>query len=329
MDEKKRREFNVLGLDSLQTLVYSLDVLNVGGACQLYALLKPNQRSGLLGNLLQGGQPLQSIQALSGDEDVFISIAPSGADAIWRFIETAATAADDSGGFYNGIAQIEAFLNLNLKNDVLGALTGEIAVWGQFTGEMEEKPKSPSDFLYAIDAAIAAGLKNQPKWNAFLDSIQNLANVPIQQYNYKGTTLHRVSLLPENPTVTVRYGYVKNLFLVTFSDERFQSVVDNASKGRPVSPFKESLAHLPPAPVFLLQLKLDKFLPAIMASGEKGIKLPADAIKRLQGINPFVASLFVNGGEAWLKIEIPSGEEAIETYGRLASVIAPAIVKER
>ncbi len=325
MDAAKRREFNVLGLDSLQTLGYSLDVLNVGGSHQLYAQIKPDRRSGLLGALLQEGQPLQSIQALSGDEDLFISIAPSGADAIWRVIETIATAADDSGGFYNGIAQIEALLNLNIKNDVLGALTGEIAVWGQFTKGMSGKPKSPMDLLYEIDAAIVAGLKNPSKWKTFLDSIQNLVNIPIQQYQYKGTTLHRVSLPPETPTLTVSYGYVKNLFLVSFSDKRFESVVDNASAGRAVSPFQKRFKQLPANPTLLLQLKLDKLLPVIM--GSEGKTLSADAMKRLGGVGPLIGSLTVNKGEAELKIEFISDEEAIETYGRLASVIVPAIAK--
>ncbi|MCZ6680195.1 MAG: DUF3352 domain-containing protein [Candidatus Poribacteria bacterium] len=327
MDAQKEAEFRALGLDSLQTLVYSLDLLNVGGEHQLYAKIKPDQRQGILGSLLQEAQPLQSIQALSGKEDVFLSIAPSNAEAIWELIETVANTGDDSGGFYDGIAQVEALLNLNIKTDVVGALTGEVALWGTFTEGMAEDVHSLTDLLYEMDAAIIVALRSQAKWRTFLDSIQNLANMPIQQYDYKGTMLHQVSLPPEDPTMTVRYGYVKDLFLVSFSDERFELVVDNASAGRAVSTFKKKFKALPADPVIFLQLKLDKFLMAILASGEESIRLSADATKRLGEIGPLVASVSVKQNEAWLKVGTMSAEEPIETYGKLASAIAPAIIR--
>ena len=326
MDAEEQHEFRVLGLDSLQTLAYGLDLLNPGGGHQLYAQIKPDQRQGLLGSLLQEGQPLQSIQLLPDETDVFISIAPSSANAIWQLVETVATADSSTEEFYDGIAQIEAFLNLNIKNDVVAALTGEFALWGRFAEEMGEDIGSPTDLLYEIDAAIVAGLKSQLKWKTFLDSIQNLVNVPIQQYDYKGTTLHQVSLPPEDPTMTVRYGYVNNLFLVSFSDERFESAVDGASSGRTVPAFRQVLKGLPTHPVFVLQLKLDKLLPALIASGEKGIKLSAEAIRRLRGMGPLVASISVVQNEAWLKIGTVTSEEGLEVYGRLASAIAPVII---
>jgi hypothetical protein len=321
MDAKKLREFRALGLDSLQTLAYSLDVLNIGGGLQMYAQIKPEGRNGLLGVFLQEGQPLQSIQALSGKEDVFLSISPSSADAIWRFIETVGTASDDSGGFHSGIAQVEAFLNVNIKNDVIGALTGEIAVWGNFTELMQEGIHSPVDLLYAIDAAIVGGLKYEAKWRAFLDSIQNLANMPIQQYDYKGTTLHQLSFPPDDPTVTVRYGYLKNLFLVSFSDERFETIVDNAQKGAAVPAFKKTFKRFAANPVIFLQLKPEKLLPVVMKAG----KLSADATRRLEAVGPVVGSIAVKGNEAWLRLETLSDEAAIEACGRIASALAGTV----
>ena len=325
MDEKARHEFDVFGLDSLQTLVFSLDLLDVDGGVQLYAQVKPEGRSGILGVLLQEGQPLQSIEGLSGEEDLFIAIAPPNSKAIWKFVETIATGADSSGGFYDGVAEVERLLNLDIENDIVGALTGEIALWGNF-GDKIESIDTPIDLFYEIDAAIVAVLKNPAKWHTFLDSIQNLANLSIQQYDYNGTILHQLPFPPNNPTVTINYGEVKNLFLVSLSDERFESVVDNASTGPAVKGFKKRLKALPADPILILQLKLDQFLPTLMASGEDGIQISPHLIQQLQGMEPLLASISVKGNEAWFKVGIAS-EEMVEVLGKIASVIAPAIVK--
>ena len=327
MEAEQQGGFQTLGLDSLQTFAYSLDLLNVDSGHQMYAEIKPDQHRGILGSLLQEAQPSQSIQALSGDEDVFIAIAPSSSDAIWQFIAAIAARADDSGGFHNSITLVETMLNLNIKTDVLGALTGEVAVWGQFPETLGVDSQSLTDLLYATDAAIVAGLKNPSKWRTFLGNMQNLANMPIQQYDYKGTTCYQISLPLEVPTVTVHYGYVRELFLVSFSNERFELVVDGASKGRAVSGFEQNLKGLPGEPVMLLQLKLDKLLPIVIASGEREVKPSADVTERLGEIGPLVASISVKKNEAWLKIGTISAEPAIETYGRLVSLIAPAIIR--
>jgi hypothetical protein len=200
-------------------------------------------------------------------------------------------------------------------------------VWGQFPEALGVDSQSLTDLLYATDAAIVAGLKNPPKWRTFLGSMQNLANMPIQQYDYKGTTCYQISLPLEAPTVTVHYGYVRELFLVSFSNERFELVVDGASEGRAVSAFKQNLKGLPREPVMLLQLKLDKLLPIVIASGEREVKPSADVTERLGEIGPLVASISVKKNEAWLKIGTISAEPAIETYGRLVSLIVPAIIR--
>ena len=323
MNERELREFNDWGLDSLQTLVCRLSLLDIGDGIQLYAQVKPSRRTGILGLLLQEGQRMQSIQGLSGTEDFFIALSPSSSESVLRAIEMLATVANDLGGFYNGIAAIEELLNLDVEEDIVGALTGEIALWGNFSDEPESMDALID--LVELDAAIVIRLKNQVKWNAFLDSIQNVVNLSIQQYEYKGTTLHQLLLPPEAPTITAHYGQIKNLFLIGFSDERLESVVNNTSTGPAANIFEKRLKRLPANPIFLLQLKLDRFLLAVMASENKSIQLSSDAVQRINGTDAF-ASLSVKGNEVWLKIGIPS-EETIEVLGKVAALIAPALIE--
>ena len=323
MNERELREFNDWGLDSLQTLVCRLSLLDVGDGIQLYAQVKPSRGTGILGLLLQEGQRMQSIQGLSGTEDFFIALSLSSSESVLRAIEMLATVANDLGGFYNGIAAIEELLNLDVEEDIVGALTGEIALWGNFSDEPESMDALID--LVELDAAIVIGLKNQVKWNAFLDSIQNVVNLSIQQYEYKGTTLHQLLLPPEAPTITARYGQIKNLFLIGFSDERLESVVNNTLTEQAESAFEKRIKLLPSNPIFLLQLKLDRFLLAVMASENKSIQLSSDAVQRINGTDAF-ASLSVKGNEVWLKIGIPS-EETIEVLGKVAALIAPALIE--
>ena len=323
MNERELREFNDWGLDSLQTLVCRLSLLDIGDGIQLYAQVKPSRGTGILGLLLQEGQRMQSIQGLSGTEDFFIALSPSSSESVLRAIEMLATVANDLGGFYNGIAAIEELLNLDVKEDIVGALTGEIALWGNFSDEPESMDALID--LVELDAAIVIGLKNQVKWNTFLDSIQSIANLSIQQYEYKGTTLHQLPLPPEAPTITARYGQIKNLFLIGFSDERLESVINNTLTEQAESAFEKRIKLLPANPIFLFQLKLDRFLLAVMASENKSIQLSSDAVQHINGTDAF-ASLSVKGNEVWLKIGIPS-EETIEVLGKVAALIAPALIE--
>jgi hypothetical protein len=175
------------------------------------------------------------------------------------------------------------------------------------------------------DVAIVIGLKNRVKWNTFLDSIQSIANLSIQQYEYKGTTLHQLPLPPAAPTITARYGQIKNLFLIGFSDERLESVINNTLTEQAESAFEKRIKLLPANPIFLFQLKLDRVLLAVIASEEKSIQLSPDAVKRIRGTD-VLTSLSVKGNEVWLKIGAPS-EATIEVLGKVATLIAPTIIE--
>ena len=300
---------NAVGFDSLQTLVCSLNLLVVGDGIQLYAQIKPSRRNGILGPLLQEGQPMQSIQGLSGTEDFFIGLSPANSEAIWNAIVGEAYPEE----VYNAIGAIEQLLNLDVEEYIVGALTGEVALWGNFSESIET----------FVDPAIVIGLKNRVKWNAFLDSMQNIENLSVQQYEYKGTTLNQLPFPPEDPTITVHYGELKNLFLIGFSNERLESVVNNTLTGREASTFEGYLKSLPADPIFLSQLRLDRFLLAVIASEGKTSQLLPDAVQRLRGTD-MLTSLSVKGNEVWFKIGVPS-EATVEVLGKVVSLIAPTV----
>ena len=306
---------NDLGLASFQTLVCGLNLLEGGDGIQLYAQIKPSRRNGILGLLLKEGQPLQSIQGLSGTEDFFIALSPANSEAIWHTIEMLATTGSASGEFYDSIAAIEGFLNLDVEEYIVGALTGEVAAWGNFSESIET----------FVDPAIVIGLKNRVKWNAFLDSIQNIENLSVQHYEYRGTTLYQLPLPPEDPTITAHYGELKNLFLIGFSNERLESVVNNTLTGREASPFEEYLKSLPADPIFLSQLSLDRFLLAVIEAEGKSSQVLPNAAQRLRGTD-MLTSLSVKGNEVWLKIGVPS-EATVEVLGKVAALIVPATIE--
>jgi hypothetical protein len=120
---------NAVGFDSLQTLVCSLNLLEGGDGIQLYAQIKPSRRNGILGPLLQEGQPLQSIQGMSGTEDFFIALSPASSEVILSIFETLVTTGENNPGtFYDFILAIEELLSLDVEEYIVGALTGEIAL---------------------------------------------------------------------------------------------------------------------------------------------------------------------------------------------------------
>ncbi len=304
-------------LDAFQTLVYSWDLLKPGGSQQLYGTLK-NGAQGTLISLFQEPSKMQAIQGLSGDEELFLTVAPSSSQTLWQMI---------LGSERNTIAtagSLSSFL-IPDKTDLIGAVTGELVISadssftnflpklivtsdaGKIEGLKVEFPETDSGLIFHPDSPV--------KWQALFNGLlEKLSTEPPQQFDSKGMIFNTVSI-----PGTVYYGSVNELFVIALSKEKCQSIVDNLLSGNPTPIFKRKLERLPANPACLFQLNIEKFLPFVETEG-----LPwwrPEIIEFTQKVGVLFASLTVEADAASLELTLSPEEKPIDAIARLAPVI--------
>lgn len=304
-------------LDAFQTLVYSWDLLKQGGSQQLYGTLK-NGAQGTLISLFQEPSKMQAIQGLSGDEELFLTVAPSSSQTLWPMIlgserDTIATA-----------GSLRSFL-IPDETDLIGAVKGELVIsadssfinfvpklivssgYGKIKGLKVEFPETDSGLIFHPDSPV--------KWQAlFKDLLEKLSTEPPQQFDYKDMTFNTAAI-----PGTLYYGSVNELFVIALSKKKYQSIVDNLLTGNPTPIFKRRLEDLPANPACLFQLDIEKFLPFVETEG-----LPwwrPELIAFTQKVGVLFASLAVRADAASLELTFSPEEKPIDAIARVAPIL--------
>ena len=264
-----------------QSVFGRLNLLETGTFLQVAAQFNPDLPENEIGSFLREGQRLETLNALSVEDDLFVTVAPKVVESMWELVPT-----DDAA---EGISFLEGMLNLNLEEDIMVGLTGELALSvPDFT---HFDPEALSGFRFEFDGAIAldagdvetnGGIifnpRHRMKWNQVSNSISNLQNASVSQTNYKGAT---VSELSSN----IFHSEVDGLFLIGFSEEQVYALIDGIKQKKKPSYLK----RLPKTPTAFAQLNLARVLET-----QKG--------------SPPVDKLLVDSNEmalllAWLSVE--------------------------
>ncbi len=303
-------------LDAFQTLVYSWDLLKPSGSQQLSGTLKENPQGTLI-SLFQEPSKMQAIQGLSGDEELFLTVAPSSSQTLWQMILGSERDTPTSGN-------LRSFL-IPDGTDLLGAVTGELVISADssFTNFVPklivnsdgEKIKSFGVEFPETNIGLMFHPDSPVKWQALFNSLlEKLSTEPPQQFDYKGMTLN-IAAIPG----TLYYGSVNELFVIALSKKKCQSIVDNLLTGNPTPIFKKRLEDLPANPGCLFQLNIEKFLPFVETEG-----LPwwrPEIIGFTQKVGVLFAALAVGADAASLELTLSPEEKPIDAIARLAPVI--------
>lgn len=303
-------------LDVFQTLVYSWNLLQPGGSQQLYGTLKEDPQGTLI-SLFQEPSKMQAIQGLSGDEELFLTVAPSSSQTLWPMILGSETDTPTPGN-------LRSFL-IPDGTDLLGAVTGELVISadssftnfvpklivnsdaGKIEGLKVEFPETNLGLIFHPDSPV--------KWQAlFNDLLEKLSTEPPQQFDYKGMTFNTASI-----PGTLYYGSVKELFVIALSEKQYKSIIDNLLVGKPTPILKKRLERLPANPACLFQLNIEKFLPFVETEG-----LPwwrPEIIGFTQKVGVLFASFAVGADAASLELTLSPEEKPIDAIARLAPVI--------
>ncbi len=299
-----RRERRNLAI--FQSAFGRLNFLETDPFLQIAAQLTPNPPENEIGPFLKEGQGLETLNAVSGEDDLFVAVTPDVLEGSW---ELARTGMDKDP---TAISFLEGLLNLDLDEDIMAGLTGEVALsvpdLTHFDPEALSGIRVDVDGALAIDASdvetnggIIFSPSNRMKWNLIGNSLSNLQSTSVSQTEYKGTT---VSGFASN----IYYSDIDGLFLVGFSEKQIYKLIDGIKQKKKPSYLK----LVPKTPTMFAQLNLARVLEM-----EKGAPPSDKLLVDAKEIPLLLTWLSIKDDTALLEVTLSEEETAIEMIAKL------------
>lgn len=307
LDEANRQRFAIF-----QSFFARLNLLETEPFFQAAVQFNPDLPENEIGLFLKKGAALKTPKALSAQDDLFIAIAPNILESVWELVRTE-MAENATGEMYAAISFVEGLLNLNLEEDVMTGLTGELALsvpdFTRFDPEAVDNMNLEFDGTFQLDAegvetdgALIFSPSNQMKWNQIGNSLSNLQNAAMSQIDYNGTTVSGFAS-------SIYYSKLNDLFLIGFSEEQVCTLVDEIKKNKNLSYLKQ----VPKTPLAFAQLNLARILEA--AGG--GVPSPPDKVfVSTEEIAPLLAWISVEGNEVLFEIVLSTEEIPLEVLAK-------------
>ena len=292
-------------LANFQSVFGRLNLLETGTFLQITAQFTPNLPENEISLFLKEGQALETLNAVSDADDLFVTVAPKVTESMWEFVPTDA-AAERTISFFEGL------LNLDLEEDIMVGLTGEFALSVSDLTRFDREALSGFRFEFdgaieldtgdvQTDGGIIFNPSNRMKWNLIGNSLANLQDAPVSQTEYKGTTVSAVA-------TNIYYSDIDGLFLVGFSEEYIYQLIDGIQQKKKPSYLKQ----VPKTPTAFAQVNLARILEM-----EKGTP-PADKLLVDSTEIPLLlAWLSVEDDTALLEATLSEKETLIETLAKL------------
>lgn len=261
--------------------------------------------------LVKEKKSLHTINAVSPNEDLFVALSPVVFEVTWQLINKIIVEAGDDET-YAAISFLEGLLNLNLEEDIIPSLTGEMAMSVHDLAQLD--PSSLENLEIEFDGGLsidAGGIETQGvlifnsshplKWNQLGNSISNLQNVSVSEAAYNGVTVSTYAS-------GIYYAKVEELFLFGFSEDQMHAVIDEIKNRKIPSYSKE----MPKTPITLIQLNLARVLEM-----EKGAPPPDRVLVDSSEIAPLLAWISTKDDEALLEATLSRKETGLETLAKL------------
>ncbi len=266
-----------------------------------------------IGLFLKKGAALKTPNALSAQHDLFAAIAPNILEGVWKLVRIQMER-DETGEADAGITFLEGLLNLNLEEDVMTGLTGELALsvpdFTQFNPDSVSNINLELLTTFELDASavdtegtLIFSPSNHAKWNQIGNSLSNLQNASISQIDHNGTIVSGFDS-------SIYYSTLNDLFLIGFAEEQVCTLLDEIKKNEKPSHLKQ----MPKTPVAFAQLNLARML----ETTGRG-PAPADrVIVSAKEMEPFLIWTSVEDNELSLEILLSLEDTPLEVLAKLA-----------
>ncbi|MBM3237685.1 hypothetical protein FJZ31_15460 [Candidatus Poribacteria bacterium] len=318
-------------LQSIDAIGFGIDAFSVDGLQRLYIQMKdpPLEKggrrvsntkdvvtSGLVNSMFHKGRSLDSLLLLRHLEavqtsDVFFAMSSDNLNDLWQSFA-------DNNDLQRGIQKLEDTSKLDFETEILGSLTGEIAVSANIADDI---PQGAAKSIPWKELVVFMGLKERAKWEAAVNAMQKLTSTPTQkEYKYKSATVRKLSPPQNELFKTFGYGLTNETFIAAISTDKIQNIIDRTAAVNKSREPDTLLKQLPAPPSLWLDFNLNKLLPYILTQAKVDSKSTAQ-LKRNLGIGEYTVSPTSNG--LWMCFRVISGKNLIDSIGGMASVVAP------
>ena len=296
-------------LAAFQSVFGRLSLMETGAFLQVATQFTPNQPESEIGLFLKEGETLTTLNALSGEDDLFVAVAPGILEGVWEFVRIEMEK-DATGDIYEAISFVEGLLNLDLEEGIMAGLMGELAMsirdFTRFDPESGFSVEFDGTFTFdesgtETDGGIVFNPSNRMKWNQVGNSLSNLHNASVSQTEYKGTMVSEVAS-------SIYYGEIDGLFLMGFSEDQISALIDGVKQKKKPSYLK----RLPKTPTAFAQLNLARALEI-----EKGSPPVNKLLVDSKEIPLLLAWLSVEDDTALLEMTLSERETPIEMLAKL------------
>lgn len=314
LDEESQEQ-----VEDIRIVSAVLNLLEKGPILQLHAKFDLENSESPLSRFLKEGEELSALKSLSGDEDLFISVAPGLIETVWELINEEFENSETDDAFAL-ITYLEGILNLNFDEDVIAGLTGEIALSVSDLSLFE--PSSLENLNlelfegFHIDAGnvhthggIIFNSANNDKWKQIKNSLSNIQNTSVSNIEHKGTA---ISIFGTN----IYFAEKDGLSLLSFSDDQMFSMIDGIEN-------KKKLSYMKLAPKKLVAIAKLNILKVLELVSEGEIIINDDEM--IDEISPLLAWINVKGDSAMFEITVSEKESPLDTLLKLVPFVVPYI----
>ena len=300
-------------LMGFHTLGYTLNLLRPGGGHRLYGHLNPAREETLMPRL-QADTAMQTTRGLAGTEEFFMALPSKSASLFWHAVLGALEPSELRNFLFPPTAELQA------------ALAGELTCTVDLSNVAPHLSK-----LYQTERNVTAGvidavgiqfealnvgflfIPDAPEtWQTVFQGILEKCTVASRrQVNYNGITCNVVAL-----PGSLYYGNVNDIFLLAFSEEQFQTLVDNLVGEPPPGGLQQRKpAAFAAPPAGCVQLDFGALIRAVAASNPG---LSPEVVAFSKQMQPLFASLVVQAETASLDIAHAPEETGSEALAKLA-----------
>ena len=246
-DEKSSedKEMELALMRSLKTAAVKIDL--TGTSHEAYVHIEPEGPVTFFSDILLASHPpLSSIKLMRAADGVFVGLQLGD---LPKLLEKVTALMSGSGqNPKEQLKQLKQAIGIDLKEDVLKALTGELGIALMTPKEKLNISKNKLDIAKAVKPILFIGIKDKRKFGELRQKLANLINVePVDEYQYKGATIHRsiVSMESLAPGIALipRYTYIDDLLVASNSPKYIEEIIDKLNNKGELTEAEKTLAR--------------------------------------------------------------------------------------
>ena len=227
-EPEEMNEMEVALMQSLKAAAVKFDL--AGTSHELYLHIEPQGPLAFFADMLLAQHPpLQSIRLMRAVDGIFVGLHLGDLSILLKQLTSLAALSGNNPQVQ--LEELEEYIGLDLEEDILNALTGEIGIALLTPKEKLNLKENKLDIARAVKPIFFLGIKDRLKFGDLRQKIAAFVNVePLNGYDYKDAKIHRSlvtadSLVP-GVALAPQYTYLDNLLVASNSSKPVEKIIE-------------------------------------------------------------------------------------------------------